>query len=120
MVTNDTGQMHIGAALHNPVVAMFGPTNPDGTGPYGQRQNVIQMRGLPCVPCMKGHCSYLDPLAGLKNISAAMVLEAARKAMENGALQTYKKPSNHRPPAQIPLFQSESLVSYIRDLRAVP
>jgi len=65
------------------VVALFGPTNPDGTGPYGQRQNVIQMRGLPCVPCMKGHCSYLDPLACLKNISAAMVLEAARKALES-------------------------------------
>jgi len=95
MVTNDTGPMHIAAALRKTVVALFGPTNPDGTGPYGQRQNVIQMRDLPCVPCMKGHCSYHDPLACLKNISPAIVIEAARKAWENGALQTHKKPSNH-------------------------
>lgn len=85
MITNDTGPMHIAAALRKPVVALFGPTDPDGTGPYGQRQNVIQMRDLPCVPCMKGYCSYHEPLACLKNISPSMVFEAARGALEKGA-----------------------------------
>jgi heptosyltransferase-1 len=94
MITNDTGPMHIAAALRKPVVALFGPTNPDGTGPYGQRQNVIQMRDLPCVPCMKGYCSYQEPLACLKNISPAMVIDAARKSLETGAFPTTKKPSS--------------------------
>ena len=81
MITNDSGPMHVAAALGKPVVAMFGPTNPDGTGPYGQRQNVLQVSNLPCVPCMKGECSYDIPLACLKNITPAMVGERAARAL---------------------------------------
>ena len=36
VVTNDTGPMHVAAALGKPVVGIFGPTNPARTGPYGQ------------------------------------------------------------------------------------
>ncbi len=81
MITNDTGPMHVAAALGKPVVALFGPTNPAGTGPYGQRQNVLQVSDLPCVPCMKGECRYSVPLACLKNITPAMVCERAEKLL---------------------------------------
>ncbi|MDB6065683.1 MAG: Lipopolysaccharide heptosyltransferase [Pedosphaera sp.] len=78
VITNDTGPMHVAAALQKPVVALFGPTDPNGTGPYGQRQNVIQVTDLPCIPCMKGQCAYEQPLACLRGITPAQVCERAR------------------------------------------
>jgi heptosyltransferase I len=79
VITNDTGPMHVAAALGRPVIAMFGPTDPRATGPYGQRQNVLQVSNLPCVPCLKGHCSYKEPLACLHGITPAAVFERAKK-----------------------------------------
>ena len=81
VITNDSGPMHVAAALGKPVVALFGPTDPRSTGPFGQAGNVIQMTSLPCVPCMKGHCTYERPLACLRDITPAMVCERARWAM---------------------------------------
>ncbi|MFM2295879.1 MAG: lipopolysaccharide heptosyltransferase, partial [Verrucomicrobiota bacterium] len=47
MVTNDTGPMHVAAALGKPVVGIFGPTEPSRTGPYGQLENILRVP-LPC------------------------------------------------------------------------
>ncbi len=49
-VCNDTGPMHIAAALKIPVFAIFGPANPVRTGPYGDGHTVIQ-KALDCSPC---------------------------------------------------------------------
>ena len=56
LVTNDTGPMHVAAAIGKPLVALFGPTEPRRTGPYGQLQNVLRL-DLPCSPCMKPACT---------------------------------------------------------------
>jgi len=73
MVTNDTGPMHIAAALGKPVVGVFGPTNPRRTGPYGQVDQVLQ-HTLSCVPCMKDSCSYSRPLECLRAIKPEQVI----------------------------------------------
>jgi heptosyltransferase-1 len=78
VITNDTGPMHIAAALRKPVIALFGPTDPDATGPYGQRQNVIQLKSPACIPCMKAYCVYHEPLACLRGLTPAMVCGEAR------------------------------------------
>ena len=75
VVTNDTGPMHVAAALGKPVVGIFGPTNPSRTGPYGQMDRALQRRDLPCVPCMKASCSFHEPLACLTGISPQQVSE---------------------------------------------
>lgn len=50
LITNDTGPMHLAAALNIPVFAIFGPANPVRTGPYGMGHTIIQKR-LDCSPC---------------------------------------------------------------------
>ena len=76
MVTNDTGPMHVAAALGKPLVALFGPTEPRRTGPYGHLENVLRL-DLPCSPCLKSHCVYEKPDECLRAISPAMVFERA-------------------------------------------
>lgn len=49
-ISGDTGPMHIAAALGIPVFAVFGPTNPLRTGPYGDGNTIVKS-DLPCVPC---------------------------------------------------------------------
>jgi lipopolysaccharide heptosyltransferase II len=49
-VTNDSGPMHLAAALGAPLVAIFGPTDSLWVGPYGQPDSVVRA-GLPCSPC---------------------------------------------------------------------
>jgi heptosyltransferase-1 len=55
VITNDTGPMHIAAALGLQVVAIFGPTNPVRTGPYG-KNNIIVTAGVSCAPCYRKSC----------------------------------------------------------------
>ncbi len=56
-VTNDTGPMHIAAALGVPVVAVFGPTDPAVTGPLSARSAVVK-KGAPCWPCLYRECPF--------------------------------------------------------------
>lgn len=59
VVTNDSGPMHIAVAVGTPTVALFGPTDPVRTGPYGDRHRVLQAK-MPCMPCLKRSCSRAD------------------------------------------------------------
>jgi len=55
LVTTDSGPMHLAAAVGTPVVALFGPTDPSRTGPYGEGHTVIR-KGLVCSPCFLKKC----------------------------------------------------------------
>ena len=55
LVTNDSGLMHVAAALGVPLVAIFGSTDPSRTGPLGTTSRVIY-KGLSCAPCLKTQC----------------------------------------------------------------
>ncbi len=80
LVSNDSGPMHVAAALGRPVVALFGPTDPRRTGPYGQVGDVLRV-DLSCAPCFKSQCANPEPLACLKAIAPAQVCAAVQSRL---------------------------------------
>jgi lipopolysaccharide heptosyltransferase II len=57
LLTNDTGTMHLAAALGVPTVSIFGSTEPSLTGPLGNRHHVLRHH-VPCSPCFKRECPF--------------------------------------------------------------
>jgi len=74
-ISIDTGTMHLAVAAGLPVIALFGPTAPWRTGPFGKDHTVIY-KSLPCQPCFKKHCITKDCL---KRIEVEEVIEAVKK-----------------------------------------
>jgi heptosyltransferase-2 len=75
VVANDSGAMHLAAALGCSGVALFGSTDPIATGPIGGRW-VARHQRLPCAPCLQRSCPRSDvPYECLKTISPQDVIE---------------------------------------------
>jgi lipopolysaccharide heptosyltransferase I len=74
VVSNDSGPMHIAAALGIPVFAIFGPTDPLKTGPYGKGHTTIQAE-LPCIRCFRKKC---DDMKCMEHISVGKVFETIK------------------------------------------
>jgi heptosyltransferase-2 len=55
LVTNDTGTMHMAAAVKTPVVAIFGSTDSITTGPWGEGHTIVKEE-VSCSPCLKRVC----------------------------------------------------------------
>ncbi len=77
LITNDSGPMHIAAAVGTPVVALFGPTSEVRTGPYGAGHAVLTAP-VSCRPCFSRTCHNSLPLECLRAVSPEQVLAAAR------------------------------------------
>jgi heptosyltransferase-1 len=75
VVATDTGPMHLAAAVGTPVVALFGPTAPWRTGPFGSGHQVIRV-GLDCSPCFKRQCPTIECM---EEISVEQVLSGILK-----------------------------------------
>jgi lipopolysaccharide heptosyltransferase I len=78
VIANDSGPMHIAAALGVPLVTPFGPTKPELTGPYGRAPSVVRV-DIPCSPCFSRRCSHQSCLRWLKpeKVEATVQLEIA-------------------------------------------
>jgi len=63
-ITTDTGPMHLAAAAGTKVLALFGPTAPWRTGPYGPLHSVVRT-GLGCSPCFQRACDDVQCMKGI-------------------------------------------------------
>lgn len=79
VISNDSGPMHIAAGFHVPVIAIFGPTSPLRTGPYG-KGHVIIKSAAECSPCFRKRCRHLKCMKG---ITPDIVIERARDIIRN-------------------------------------
>ena len=77
VVANDTGPMHVAAALGRPLVTVFGPTDPGRTGPYGRPDSVVRL-DLPCSPCFSRRCIHQTCL---RSLGVGPVLDAAARQL---------------------------------------
>ncbi len=81
LITNDSGPMHVAAAVGTPVVAIFGPTNPDCTGPYGEGHTVL-MSSVNCRPCFQRQCHNPNAKECLTNITVDEVVHASHAILQ--------------------------------------
>lgn len=70
---NDSGAMHVASAVGLPVVAVFGPTDPEGTSPVTTRYSIVQQKPY-CSPCFLKQCPTDHRC--MKNVTPDMVQEA--------------------------------------------
>jgi heptosyltransferase II len=79
LITNDSGPMHLAAALDVPQVAIFGSTSEVATGPLSPRAVVVK-HAVHCNPCFLKKCP--TDFQCMKGISVQQVIEAAQRILE--------------------------------------
>jgi lipopolysaccharide heptosyltransferase II len=89
VIGNDSGPMHIAAALHVPTLGIYGPTDPKFQGPYGPEHGVVQKVGLDCLGCNLTECPIGNPC--MKNLTIEEVMAAAERIMEKNKLNPVHK-----------------------------
>jgi heptosyltransferase-2 len=90
-VSNDSGLVHVAAAIGTPTVGIFGPTSPWHWAPLNELAGVIQARiELPCRPCHKPVCGLLHHRC-MRDIQPEQVLTAALDTLK---IHTHSKPAD--------------------------
>ncbi len=82
LITTDTGPMHLAAAAGTPVVALFGPTAPWRTGPFGSGHRILRAE-IACSPCLKKHCDRDHEC--MEQITVDQVVQAALAVLKSGS-----------------------------------
>ncbi len=85
LIANDSAPLHIAVACGIPILTIFGPTNPEATGPYGRGAGShILTQTLPCRPCGERRCRNENPLECLTSISVEDVVGQAEGMLAAG------------------------------------
>ena len=80
VVSNDSGLLHVASALNRPVIALYGPTNPDHAPPFSDVKKSLSLR-LSCAPCCQRVCP-LGHHACMRDMSPHMVWQELQIIMK--------------------------------------
>jgi len=87
-IGNDSGLMHLAAALGLPTVGVFGSSNPDWTAPLGRYTRTIIPEGFSCRPCYRKTCNQkefcLDTVTGQNILAVVQDLVGGASVMREG------------------------------------
>jgi heptosyltransferase II len=97
-VTNDSGLMHVAAALDVPLVAVFGPTDPRKTAPWSKRAALVRNEELECCGCKPEKCGFDH--ACMSGISVDQVFEAAGRLVEKEGFDPTGRRAERIPTAE--------------------
>ena len=94
LICNDSGIMHLAAAMQIPLVALFGPQSPLKFGPWGDKCSVIY-KHFPCSPCKQKFFQECEPSHRLspecvEAISVSDVLDKIRGVTQELRIVTKK------------------------------
>ncbi|MDH3974404.1 MAG: glycosyltransferase family 9 protein [Deltaproteobacteria bacterium] len=77
-VGGDTGPMHMAVAMGTPVAGIFGPSDPERNGPYGEGQKVLQA-DLDCIKCWKRSCPTVECM---EKVTPQSVIDAIKEILK--------------------------------------
>jgi len=87
-ITNDSGPLHIAAAVRAPIVVILGPSDPLVFGPRGTLHEIVRVP-LPCSPCIRvgdfPDCPIIPRELCLKEVTPSMVVDAAERLLARTA-----------------------------------
>jgi heptosyltransferase-2 len=85
-ITNDSGLMHVAAALDVPLVCIFGPTDPGRTAPWSQRYLLVRDEGVECCGCKMRKCDQDHKC--MDRITVGQAYEGVRDAIERYGIES--------------------------------
>ena len=80
-ISNDSGLMHVAAAVSTPVIGIFGPTDPLKNAPRGPGIRIVVQADLPCVPCYHFSRIACDDFECMRAVTVDRVFHEAEKLL---------------------------------------
>jgi ADP-heptose:LPS heptosyltransferase len=84
VISNDSGPMHIAAAVGTPVLGIYGPTSPLLQGPFGEKHLTVSKDGLDCLGCNYTKCPIGHPC--MLDLSVDAVMDGFRQLLKKNSL----------------------------------